>query len=540
MTGTLGRDRDAGAAVLPWLAHPVTVLALVALVVNDHVLKSAWPGVLTGKLSDVAGLVMAPPLLAVLIALVVPVLSGRVLAALAVALTGAGFVAVKALPPAAAAASSAWSIAGGPSLVRADATDLLALPALAIAWYAWRRVAGRPVRNRAAQVIRAALLIPAALLATAASDVFPLDHPETVWVGQLDDELVAGDGYYDPATGPEVLAAPAYFVATADGARHFHAWVPSSSAPAATSDRPDLPPVPAYLPPAQTQECIGNECFRVVPGSLGVQESTDIGRTWRTVWSVGGTRYAKLAKLYPDLGDPNVHLVSMSLAMTQQADGYSVLVANGRDGLLRRDTAGNWTRLGNYVGDGRFDSVPPLPAADPVVSLPVKLATGGLGLVAFAAGAFAATIGAARRGHPRQSAVPVAAGAALVAGYIALLAGGAATASTAVALAAVALVASVIGLVRLASWRALGWWAVFALAADALMGGATAIIVTYAWRTADRDFTASARLYAGGTVVVATLAIAALSGLLTRDRAGYTRPPRTKQPAGASSVDWPT
>ena len=40
------------------LAHPGSVLALVVLVLNDHVLKQAWPGLVTGKLSDVAGLVV--------------------------------------------------------------------------------------------------------------------------------------------------------------------------------------------------------------------------------------------------------------------------------------------------------------------------------------------------------------------------------------------------------------------------------------------------------------------------------------------------
>ena len=35
------------------------------LALNDHVLKQAWPGWVTGKLSDVAGLVVAPAVLAV-------------------------------------------------------------------------------------------------------------------------------------------------------------------------------------------------------------------------------------------------------------------------------------------------------------------------------------------------------------------------------------------------------------------------------------------------------------------------------------------
>ena len=43
--------------------------ALAVLALNDHVLKQAWPGLVTGKLSDAAGLVVAPPLVALLLAL---------------------------------------------------------------------------------------------------------------------------------------------------------------------------------------------------------------------------------------------------------------------------------------------------------------------------------------------------------------------------------------------------------------------------------------------------------------------------------------
>lgn len=44
------------------LLHPLFLAALAALVVNDHVLKAAAPGVVTGKLSDLAGLVVLPVL----------------------------------------------------------------------------------------------------------------------------------------------------------------------------------------------------------------------------------------------------------------------------------------------------------------------------------------------------------------------------------------------------------------------------------------------------------------------------------------------
>lgn len=46
------------------LLHPVLVVSAVALVVNDQYLKSVWPGPITGKLSDFAGLIVFPVLLA--------------------------------------------------------------------------------------------------------------------------------------------------------------------------------------------------------------------------------------------------------------------------------------------------------------------------------------------------------------------------------------------------------------------------------------------------------------------------------------------
>lgn len=42
------------------LVHPVALVAIVVLVVNDHWGKAAFPGLLTGKLSDFAGLLFFP------------------------------------------------------------------------------------------------------------------------------------------------------------------------------------------------------------------------------------------------------------------------------------------------------------------------------------------------------------------------------------------------------------------------------------------------------------------------------------------------
>lgn len=105
------------------LSHPLFLAALVTLALNDHVLKGAGllPTALTGKLSDVAGLLVAPLVLAWLTR--VRTRRGWALAHLAV---GLGFAAVQ--HPAVA---MALAPVGG---FTPDATDLLTLPMLAVSY----------------------------------------------------------------------------------------------------------------------------------------------------------------------------------------------------------------------------------------------------------------------------------------------------------------------------------------------------------------------------------------------------------------------
>ncbi len=53
-----GRERIPGDLMI----HPVCVVAIVVLIVNDHILKSLQPGFVTGKLSDVSGVLLLPVL----------------------------------------------------------------------------------------------------------------------------------------------------------------------------------------------------------------------------------------------------------------------------------------------------------------------------------------------------------------------------------------------------------------------------------------------------------------------------------------------
>jgi hypothetical protein len=113
------------------LLTPTWIGALALLVANDHWLKGSGllPGVLTGKLSDVAGMLVAPVLLAALLGVRT---RGALLAchvAVAIVFTGiqlsTGF---------AAQWSALMGLFGHPWTITCDPTDLLALPFLLVSW----------------------------------------------------------------------------------------------------------------------------------------------------------------------------------------------------------------------------------------------------------------------------------------------------------------------------------------------------------------------------------------------------------------------
>lgn len=119
------------------LLHPIALAAIAVLVINDHVLKEAYPSWLTGKLSDVAGLVFFPLLAAALLAFVIRIDRERLLTACVIA-TGVGFAAIKLWEPATVVCEQVLGmlqLSAGPVDIVRDPTDVLALPALlAAAW----------------------------------------------------------------------------------------------------------------------------------------------------------------------------------------------------------------------------------------------------------------------------------------------------------------------------------------------------------------------------------------------------------------------
>jgi hypothetical protein len=155
------------------LRHPAFWIALAILVVNDHVLKGAGvlPGWLTGKLSDVAGMIVAPVLLVSLLDL----RSDRARAA-AFGAVAFGFAALELSPRAAAGYDAMLGALGIASRSWADPTDLLALAALPIAW--WVTKAGdRASPGRGLRLASQRALMGAALFACVATTQPPQPLP---------------------------------------------------------------------------------------------------------------------------------------------------------------------------------------------------------------------------------------------------------------------------------------------------------------------------------------------------------------------------
>jgi hypothetical protein len=170
---TIEARRPIGAALL----HPLSLVSLAVLVVNDHYLKQHHSGALSGKLSDFAAVLLLPLVLAALSNLVASRVLGRLPSAQVrnghlVAATVLAML-VLALPEVSPLAERAyrhgfgvllWPFRAALSLVlegrvhgirpvgaTADVTDLIALPmglvALALGWERTQRRGKMPFRR---------------------------------------------------------------------------------------------------------------------------------------------------------------------------------------------------------------------------------------------------------------------------------------------------------------------------------------------------------------------------------------------------------
>ncbi len=362
MAGRAGTEVVTG---LRAIASPVAACSLVVLVVNDHVLKQAWPGWVTGKLSDVAGLVLAPLLLGLVLALVGvrrPMVWSSGLVVL-------GFTVTKTTAAGAAAVSACWSLTGVNTHIVADPTDLLALPAVLVAWQLWRQAQQVPARRRLPAVMGVALL-PLGVLATAATGA--CDEDEGVrFAAVVSGRLSEGDQVRQSLIAFEDHSA--WRVVDVTGA--------ISTLPATDRER-------LGNPSTYTVGCAADalQCWQVGEVDDVVEISSDGGRSWSTELSFPADQQAAALdgvekscgqEPFAGLGD---------LAVLDTANGPLVLVAAGRAGAWLRSTAGEWrlveraelatdpTPTVEERASGYLETVPPVlppyaPPGEPTPSL---------------------------------------------------------------------------------------------------------------------------------------------------------------------------
>ncbi|MBN2528196.1 MAG: hypothetical protein JXR76_17520 [Deltaproteobacteria bacterium] len=129
--------------------HPVSLGALLLLIVNDHCLKGAGvaPGWLTGKLSDVAGMIFFPLLLTALWntlrfashlrrrpSTASNIHLERRQLIVSITISALLLTALQTCPEFVAFYESVLATCYFPTVVTSDITDLIALPALYIPW----------------------------------------------------------------------------------------------------------------------------------------------------------------------------------------------------------------------------------------------------------------------------------------------------------------------------------------------------------------------------------------------------------------------
>lgn len=162
------------------LAHPASLVAMAAMLLNDLVLRRIVPSWWTGKLSDVAYLFFMPFVAAALLAWLIPGEGKhheRRVRRLAFAGVALAFTLGK-LHPAinSTAGDLIQSLLGIPVRIVADPSDLLALPVLGLAWLLWSRHSELPqvsIPQPSRGLPGKALLLPLAAFLTLANAAPP-------------------------------------------------------------------------------------------------------------------------------------------------------------------------------------------------------------------------------------------------------------------------------------------------------------------------------------------------------------------------------
>jgi hypothetical protein len=295
------------------LTTPVFTASVALLALNDHVLKPIWPGPITGKLSDFAGVVV--------VAIVLSLLVGKTAA---VGLTAVGFAALKAVPGVNVLAAP---VLGG--VTHTDPTDLMAL-AMLVPTFRWLRRSSREpddteqARWQWRRWVLGGCSLGVAVLATTATSCVPPAGVTSLVVE--DDRIFASvDAQFDDyrySSGSDV-----HWWVSDDGGR---SWTSANG----KSPRDDTAR-------SATEACDDRGvCWRVTPGE-------QVDRCEPAAECIPAFRFtASQADRMRDLDTcaPARSGEFSSILLVPQADREIVVVSMGTEGVLVRNAEGDWDR----------------------------------------------------------------------------------------------------------------------------------------------------------------------------------------------------
>jgi hypothetical protein len=335
------RERVAGFGVpLACLAHPASLSAVGCLLLNDHVLKGRAPAVLTGKLSDFAGLFFFPYLVGLVLGLASRAEPSRV-RAWAFGLTALWFASAKTTILGHDLTLAIVELIVGSTVIERDPTDVVALVAILPAWHLWSRCA-RSLGPSHRREVLTAMVAAGACLATSPSGPHFQDFnsPAVVRVFADGPTLTAIVG---PALYPEGEGCALFRRARAG------AWVRAGACACpddyiAGGHREVRGASGVRFRLAGEEETApGDDPWKEIgfgAAATRVIESKDGGATWTTAWEIPRTPRVA-ASLVPD-GHPHPDLRLADLALS--AESGRVAVAFRTEGVLIREPDGTWVQ----------------------------------------------------------------------------------------------------------------------------------------------------------------------------------------------------
>lgn len=303
------------------LAHYSVVFCVLLLFVNDHYLKYHFPGFITGKMSDFAGLYFFPFLVLFPLSIFFnkPTHKHR-LGILSYAFVAAFFVGIKTVPIINEGVETLLSlISGGFSIIVLDPSDLIALPALFLSWRLWN---GEGLKEPRWYVWIIVSLAVFSSLATSCRETGVLRELYT-----YDGLIYTGDTRWD-----------SWFVSEDKG----RTWERLSVTPSFLEGKKDHS---TKMPKTICDMYDDEHCFRI-SGEERVEASVDGGKTWSVAWEIPPGR-RKFIERRASLGlcPKRIDLGPYDIEWVGDSGVRSVVVALGNEGILIITKDGSTSRV---------------------------------------------------------------------------------------------------------------------------------------------------------------------------------------------------